>query len=78
MGPEELPRIVQNAQPKIVCDFQIEKDKLVIANQPDIVVVDMQGKTAAVIDVAIPSDGSIRKKEMRKAQEIPRAESEFE
>uniref|UniRef100_A0A672HX89 C-type lectin domain-containing protein n=1 Tax=Salarias fasciatus TaxID=181472 RepID=A0A672HX89_SALFA len=36
-------------------------------NQPDIV-VDKQQKTAVVIDVAIPSDGNIRKKEHEKVE----------
>lgn len=43
---------------------------LIIANHPDILVVDKQRKMAEVIDVAIPSNGKIRKKEH--AQEILR------
>lgn len=36
-------------------DCQIQTAKLVMANQPYIIVVDKQRKTAVVIDVAIPS-----------------------
>lgn len=36
-------------------------DKLVIANQPDTVLVNKQRKKAIVIAVAIPRDGKIRK-----------------
>lgn len=43
-------------------------DKVVMANQPDILVLDKQKKIAIVIDVAIPSDGNIRKKESKKYQ----------
>lgn len=44
-------------------DFQINTDKLVMANQPDIVVVYKQRKMAVVLEVAIISDSNIRKKE---------------
>ena len=37
--------------------------QMVMSNHPDIVVVDKHGKTAVVIDVAIPSDSNVRKKE---------------
>lgn len=39
-----------------------------MGNQPGIVVVDKQRKTAVVIDVAIPNDGSIRKTEHEKLE----------
>lgn len=38
---------------------QIQTDKLVLANQPDIVVEDKQRKTAAVTDVATISRSTI-------------------
>lgn len=40
-------------KPKILWDFQIQTDKLVMAVHPDIVVVDKKRKTAIVIDVAM-------------------------
>ena len=36
---------------------------MMVANQPDIVVVDKRDKKAIVVDEAIPSDKNIRKKE---------------
>ena len=39
-----------------------------MANQPDIVVVDKERKRAVVIDVAIPADANIRKKEHKKVE----------
>lgn len=42
-------------------DFQMQRDKLVMANQ--LVMVDKQQKRAIVIDGTIPSDSNIRKKE---------------
>ena len=38
---------------KILWDFQIQTDKMVTANQPDIVVVDKHQGTALVIEAAI-------------------------
>ena len=58
------PKVIENEQVMILWDFKIQIDKLVLANQPDIVVVDQ--RTAVVIDVAIPRDGNIRKKEHEK------------
>ena len=34
------PKVIQNDRAKILWDFQFQTDKLVMANQPDIVVVD--------------------------------------
>ncbi len=48
--------MVRNDQAKIIWDFQMQKDKMVVTNQPDIVIVDKQQKKAVVIDVAISSD----------------------
>ena len=40
-------------------DFWIQTDKLQIANEADIVVIDKLQKKAVVIDLAIPSDTNI-------------------
>ena len=50
--------MIEDEQVKILWDFQIQTDKQVMADQPDIVVV----------DVAISSDGNIRKKEHEKLE----------
>lgn len=44
-------------------------DKLVMAHQRAIVVVEKKSKTALVIDVAMPSDSNIRNKEHEKLEE---------
>ena len=36
-------------------DFQVQTDKMVVANQPDTVVVDKK-KEMVVVDVAIPAE----------------------
>ena len=50
---------------KILWDFQIQTDKMVVANQLDFVVVDKRDKKAVVVDVAIPRDSDIRKRNMK-------------
>ena len=58
--------MIENEQVKILWDLQIQTNKLVMANQPDIVVIDKHQRTAVVVDVAIPSNGNIGKKEHKK------------
>ena len=41
-------------------------DKIVVANQLDIVLVERWHKKAIGVDVAIPSDSNVRKKEHKK------------
>ncbi|XP_055368940.1 uncharacterized protein LOC129604854 [Betta splendens] len=65
---ETPPKVVDNERAKILWDFQIQTDRMVMANQPDIVVVDKEQSKAVVVDVAIPSNGNIRKKEHEKLE----------
>ena len=51
--------MVEIDRPKLLRDFQIQTEKLVIANQPDITVVDKLERKAVVIDAVIPSDINI-------------------
>jgi len=60
---ETSPKLGENDRAKIQWDFQIPTDKLVMANQPDIVVFDKLQKKAVLIDVAAPSDSNMKKKE---------------
>jgi len=46
--------------------FKFQTDKQLLADQPDAVVVEKE-KMAVMIDVAIPADGNIRKKEHEKS-----------
>uniref|UniRef100_A0A087XGF1 Reverse transcriptase zinc-binding domain-containing protein n=2 Tax=Poecilia formosa TaxID=48698 RepID=A0A087XGF1_POEFO len=72
------PKVVENDRAKILWDFQIQTDKMVMANQPDIVVVDKEQRKAVVVDVAIPSDHNIRKKEHEKLEKYQGLREELE
>ncbi|TWW65014.1 hypothetical protein D4764_22G0006610 [Takifugu flavidus] len=75
---ETPPKVLENKQVKILWDFQIQTDKMVVANQPDIVVVDKHQKTVVVIDVAIPGDSNIRKKVHEKLEKYQGLKEEIE
>ena len=66
--------MVENDQAEILWDFQIQTDKLVMAEPQDIVLMHKMQKKAVVIDVEILSVSNIRKKEHGKLEKIPRAE----
>ncbi|XP_070795366.1 vomeronasal type-2 receptor 26-like [Pituophis catenifer annectens] len=53
--------LVENNSAKILWDFQIKADRQVLANQPDIEVI--EEKTVVMIDAAVSNDSKIRKKE---------------
>ena len=57
---------------KILQDFQFQTDKMVVANQSDIVVVNKPNMKAVVVEVTIPSDSSIMKKEHEKLAKYQR------
>lgn len=53
-------------------------DKLVMANQPDTVVVDNRRKEAIMIDIAVPSDSNTRKKELKRFEKYRGLKEELE
>ena len=61
--------MIENNRAKILWDFQIETDKMVVADQSDIMVVDKLHKKEVAVDIAIPRDSSSRKKEYTKLEE---------
>ena len=58
--------MIENHQAKLLWDFKIHYNKVVVANQPDIVGVGKQEKMAVVTDIKIPSYSNIVKKEHKK------------
>lgn len=49
---ETPSKVVENDQVKTLWDFQIQTDRMVMANQADIVVVDKEQRKAQVADLA--------------------------
>uniref|UniRef100_A0A3B3HDB2 HAT C-terminal dimerisation domain-containing protein n=1 Tax=Oryzias latipes TaxID=8090 RepID=A0A3B3HDB2_ORYLA len=69
---ETPPKVVENERAKILWDFQIQTDRMVMANQPDIVVVDKeQRKAVTVVPVVIGALGAVTPKLEEWLQQIP-------
>jgi len=63
---ETPPNVVKNGRYKILWDFHIQTNKHVITNQLDILMGNKLQRRAVVMNVAIPSDSNIQKKEHKK------------
>ena len=62
----------------ILLDFQIQTDKLLMANQQDIVVADKLQKKTVAIDVRDPSDSNFKNKEHEKLEKYHRLKDEID
>lgn len=58
--------VVESEEITLIWDSQIQTDRFIKANKPDIVVKDKQKQTCLIIDVAVPSDYNITEKEAEK------------
>ena len=58
--------IEENEKTNILWDVTIQTDRVIEARRPDIVVIDKANKTCQIIDIAVPSDQNITKKEKEK------------
>ena len=58
--------IEKNEKSKILWDVTIQRDRAIEARRPDIVVIVKANKTCQIIDIAVPSDQNIAKKEKEK------------
>ncbi|KAF7670308.1 hypothetical protein LDENG_00271880, partial [Lucifuga dentata] len=75
---ETPPKVVENSRAKVLWDFKFQTDKQLLANQLDMVVVDKEQKRAVVIDVAVPADSNIWKKEHEKSEKYQGLKEELE
>ncbi|KAF7642936.1 hypothetical protein LDENG_00248050 [Lucifuga dentata] len=75
---ETPPKMIENGRAKVLWDFKFQTDKQLLANQPDMVVVDKEQKRAVVIDVTVPADSNIRKKEHQKMEKYQGLKEELE
>lgn len=62
----------------ILWNFKFQSEKQLLANQPDIRVVDKEQKRAVVIDVTIPADSNIKKKEHKKIKKYQALKEQLE
>jgi hypothetical protein len=64
----EPERVLENDKAKILWDFTIQTDRVILHRRPDITLVDKQTGKCLLIDVAIPGDQNIHKKETEKLE----------
>ena len=73
---EHVPDSVsENDEVKLLWDMNIQCDHVIKARRPDIVVVNKQARTCAIVDIAAPGDKRIGEKEnkkVKKYQELKR------
>ena len=66
---EHVPEgVVENEEVKILWDVMIQRDKDIKARKPDIVVVNKNERSCAIIDIAIPGDIRVSEKEKEKIE----------
>ena len=61
-------KVIDNSEVKILWDFEIRTDRVIPARRPDIVTINKSKREAKIIDIAVPEDGNIRKKEREKIE----------
>ena len=60
--------VVENGNIKLLMDFNIQADKIIEARRPDLVVVNKETKECQIIDIAIPGDARVSRKEDEKME----------
>ena len=60
---EHTSGVVENKEVKILSDVMIQCDREIKARKPDIVLVSMNERSCAIIDIAIPGDIRVCEKE---------------
>jgi alkylhydroperoxidase/carboxymuconolactone decarboxylase family protein YurZ len=64
----EPPDVVETKEMKILWDFDMYTDRYIQARRPDIIIHEKLKKKATIIDIAVPEDRNIGKKEKEKIE----------
>src|SRR6266576_3517472 len=59
-------QILENEEVKILWEVPVRTDKKINANRPDIILINKQEKTVKLVDITVPQDYNIQKKEKAK------------
>ena len=60
--------VLENDDYKLPWDFSVRTDHEIEARRSDLVIIDKRDKSCQIIDVAIPEDNRVRKKEDEKVE----------
>ena len=59
--------VLENAMHKLLLDFNIQTDHLILARRPDLIIINKKKKrTRKIVDFAVPADHRIKLKECEK------------
>ena len=69
--------VVENEEVKILWDVMIQCDREIKARKPDIVVVNKNERSCAIIDIAIPGDIRVNEKEKENIERYQQLKKEI-
>ena len=58
--------VLENAMHKLLWDFNIQTDHLILARRPDLIIINKKKRTCKIVDFAVPADHRIKLKECEK------------
>ena len=58
--------ILENETQKLLWDLEIQTDHLILARQPDLVIISKEKRTCRIVDFAVPADYGVKLKESEK------------
>ena len=61
---------VENEEIKVLWDINIQRDNLIEARRPDLIVIDKKEQKGIIIDIAVPTDVRVEEKEKGKVELI--------
>ena len=75
---QQTPPVIENGRSKILWDFGIQTDRTILANRPDIIIVDKEKKTCMLLDFSVPSDRNTSIKNFEKISKYKDLEIEIQ
>ena len=58
--------VLENDTHKLLWDFDIQTDQLILARRPDFIIINKRKKICKIVDFAVPADHRIKLKECEK------------
>ena len=58
--------VLENDSHKLLCDFNIQTDHLILARRPDLIIINKKMRICKIVDFAVPADHRINLKESEK------------
>ena len=55
--------VLENETHKLLRDFEIKTDHLILARRPDFIIINKEKKTCRIVDFAVPTDDRVKLKE---------------